>query len=138
MRVEAPRDGLRIVKLAQRGGHPPDASRSPHLLRRDRAAVDESGHEPALLFEEARHLRAYADLGRAQAGLMLDAPVDPEQAGFGAAHAKDESLPVHLDLEVVVRDAPRQRDGACPPVGPQPLNGSLRVQRTHLRTTWGG
>jgi len=126
--VEAPRDGLCVVKPPQRGGHPPNGFRPPHLLGRNRAAVDESGHEPALLFEEARHLRAEPHLCGPQAGLMLDPPVDPEQAGLGAAHPKDEGLPVHVDLEVVVGDAARQRYGPRAPVGPEPLDGSLRVQ----------
>jgi hypothetical protein len=54
--------------------------------------------------------------------------VDPEQTSLVPAHAKDESLPVHVDLEVVVGDAARERDGVRPPVRPEPLNGSLKVQ----------
>jgi hypothetical protein len=35
---------------------------------------------------------------------------------------------VHVDLEVVVGDAAQKRYGPRAPVGPEPLNGGLRVQ----------
>jgi hypothetical protein len=34
---------------------------------------------------------------------------------------------VHLDLEVVIGDAAGQGDDACPPIRPEPLDGSRDV-----------
>ncbi len=132
VRIEPPRDGRRVMKPAQRNGHTPDGFGPPHLFERDRAALDEPGHEPALVLDEARHLRTHPHLGCAQAGLVLRLAVDPEQAGLGAALTKDEGLAAHFDLEVVVGDAAGERNDARPVVRPQPLDGSGGVHARHL------
>ena len=127
MRVKTARDRRRVMKSSQRSGHAPDRFRPAHLLHRDRTAVDEARHEPALVLEEPGHLRAHPHLCRAQPGLVFSAAVDPQQSRPRAAHPQDKGLPAHLHLEVVVGDAALERGIARPPVRPEPLDGGRGV-----------
>ena len=68
------------------------------------APVDESCHEPALGLDERDDLRADAECCGCFGRRELDGAVDPEQAGVLPRDAKNEALPVDLDLQVVVRD----------------------------------
>src|SRR6202011_1510306 len=102
VRIKPPGDPRGVVKLTQRGHHATDALRALHLPERDGAAVDEPRHEPALFPEVARDLGTQSNLGRPQAGLVLDLAVDPEEPGLGAAHPEDEGFAANIHPEVVV------------------------------------
>src|SRR5260370_40333684 len=83
MRVKAPGNRRRAVQLAQRRRHAPNGLRPAHLLERDRAAVDESGHEPTIAGEKSDDRRSQAHLRGPPAPLALDRAVAPAQAGLG-------------------------------------------------------
>jgi hypothetical protein len=113
------------VHRPERLRHAPQRLRLPHRLRHDDVAVDEARHEVPLGLDERDHLRADADCGCRERGLVLGAPVDPEQLGVLAADAEHIDAPVDGDLEVPVRDpAAEDLDGGAA-ARPDPLDHLL-------------
>jgi hypothetical protein len=70
-------------------------------------AIDKARDEHAV--GKAHHLRADAEPGSHEGGLVLVLPVDPEQGRVLAADPQYERLAVDADLEVVVRDPATER-----------------------------
>ena len=70
-------------------------------------AVDKARDEHAV--GKAHHLRADAEPGSHEGGLVLVLPVDPEQGGVFAADPQDQDVAVDDDLEVVVGDPAAER-----------------------------
>jgi hypothetical protein len=91
-------------------------------------AVDEARDEHSV--GKAHHLRADAEPGSHDRGLVLVLPVDPEQGRVLAADAQDQHVAVDDDLEVVVGDPAAERlDAERLDVhrlfGPEPPDGLL-------------
>ena len=99
-RVEAPRDGRRVVQSLQhvsdRGG-----------IGTADLALDETGDEHAVC--EADHLRADAEARGHERSLVLVLPVDPEQGRVLAPDPQNERFAVDADLEVAVGDPAAER-----------------------------
>ena len=88
------------------------------LLRRERDAGDEPGHEAAFGFEERRHRGCDPERGRALVGFAFDPAVDPEQLGLVAGEPHDELVVTDFDAQVPVREPARKDLGDSRPARP--------------------